>query len=172
MRVKHGQEHISTAETLSLEYRIVHPDGAVHWLEERARIVRDAFGNVTRLDGVAADVSERKRRDEHIKYLANYDLLTGLPNRNLLMNRLEQSLYRAHRGRSRVALLFLDIDRFKSVNDRHGHDAGDAVLRTFAQVMRRVVRDISRPNATRSSISWRHALPAFTRSLNGGLTNF
>ena len=141
MRAKHAHEHILTAETLSLEYRIVHPDGAVHWLEERVRIVRDAFGNVTRLDGVAADVSERKRRDEHIKYLANYDLLTGLPNRNLLMNRLEQSLSRAHRGRSRVALLFLDIDRFKYINDSFGHLCGDSLLVEFAARLKSVLRE-------------------------------
>ena len=141
IRAKHWLEQILTAETLSLEYRIVHPDGAVRWLEDHARIVRDALGNVIRLDGVAADVSERKLRDEHIKYLANYDLLTGLPSRNLLMNRLEQSLFRAHRAQSRVALLFLDIDRFKYINDSFGHSCGDSLLVEFAVRLKSALRE-------------------------------
>jgi diguanylate cyclase (GGDEF)-like protein/PAS domain S-box-containing protein len=142
VRARHWREHILSTEALSLEYRIVHPDGAVRWLEDRARIVRDAQGIVIRIDGVAADVSERSRRDEHIKYLANYDMLTGLPNRNLLMNRLEQSLLQADRGHTKVALLFLDIDRFKYVNDSFGHSCGDALLVAFAARLKLVLREI------------------------------
>jgi diguanylate cyclase (GGDEF)-like protein/PAS domain S-box-containing protein len=141
-RVKYWQEHISDAEIQLLEYRVVHPHGAVHWLEERVRIVRDALGNVIRFDGVAADVSERKQRDEHIRYLANYDTLTGVPNRNLLMNRLEQSLLQARRARTKVALLFLDIDRFKYINDSFGHLCGDALLVEFAARLKLVLREI------------------------------
>jgi len=141
MRVKHWLEHILTVETLGLEYRFVHPDGTVRWLDDRAKIVRDALGIVIRIDGVAADVSERKQRDEHM-YLANHDLLTGLPNRNLLMNRLGQSLLLAHRMHTKVALLFLDIDRFKYINDSFGHACGDSLLVEFAARLKSVLREI------------------------------
>jgi diguanylate cyclase (GGDEF)-like protein/PAS domain S-box-containing protein len=142
VRVMHWLERMLTTETLSLEYRVVHPDGTVRWLEDRARTVHDALGNVIRFDGVAADVSERRRNDEHIKYLANYDMLTGLPNRNLLMNRLEQSLRQAHRTHQKMALLFLDIDRFKYINDSFGHLCGDALLIGFAARLKSVLREI------------------------------
>jgi diguanylate cyclase (GGDEF)-like protein/PAS domain S-box-containing protein len=141
-RVQHWLEQIVTTETLNLEYRIVHPDGTVRWLEDRARTVRDERAAVIRIDGVAADVSERRRRDEHIKYLANYDMLTGLPNRNLLMNRLEQSLLQANRSHTKVALLFLDIDRFKYINDSFGHLYGDALLVEFAARLKLVLREV------------------------------
>jgi diguanylate cyclase (GGDEF)-like protein/PAS domain S-box-containing protein len=141
VRVKYWLEHILTTETLSLEYRIVHPDGMVRWLEDRARTVHDEHDLVIRIDGVAVDVSERRQRDEHITYLANYDMLTGLANRNLLLNRLEQSLLQAHRTRTKVALLFLDIDRFKTINDTFGHLYGDALLIEFANRLKLVLRE-------------------------------
>ena len=140
-RVQQWLAQVLAAETLSLEYRIVRPDGGVRWLEDRARTVRDAQGNLLRLDGVAADISARRASDGRITYLANYDALTGLPNRNLFMNRLQQSLLQARREHGRLGLLFLDIDRFKNINDSFGHALGDSLLVEFAARLTSVVRE-------------------------------
>ena len=140
-QVAHWLAQVLTAEALTLQYRIVRPDGEVRWLEDRARTVRDGAGALVRLDGVANDISERRLRDERIEYLANFDPLTGIPNRNLFMNRLEQLLIQARRAHSRVGLLFLDIDRFKYINDSFGHSCGDSLLTGFAARLKLLLRE-------------------------------
>lgn len=84
---------------------------------------------------------ERQRAQERLRYLANFDTLTGLPNRNLFRDRFQQALTRANRRRMPLALLYLDLDRFKQVNDANGHDAGDALLKSVAERLRESVRD-------------------------------
>ena len=84
------------------------------------------------ISGIVRDVSERKRYEEQLVYLAQYDALTGLPNRNLLRDRVGQAMVRAGRTGSKVALILLDIDRFKEVNDTLGHQMGDRLLQEAA----------------------------------------
>ncbi|MBC7454687.1 MAG: amino acid permease [Massilia sp.] len=139
--VTHWLAQVLTADALILQYRIVRPCGEVRWLEDQARTVRDGNGALVRLDGVANDISERRLRDERIEYLANFDPLTGVPNRNLFMNRLEQLLVQARRSHSRVGLLFLDIDRFKYINDSFGHSCGDSLLTEFAARLKSLLRE-------------------------------
>jgi diguanylate cyclase (GGDEF)-like protein/PAS domain S-box-containing protein len=127
--------------SITKEYRITRPDGQVRWIEERARSVRDSDGNLLRLDGVAIDISERKAYEARIEYLADHDALTDLANRNLLGDRITQSMAHARRNGSMVALLFLDLDRFKGVNDSFGHAIGDALLMDVAERLKRVIRD-------------------------------
>lgn len=88
-----------------------------------------------------SDITERKRTQEQIWRQANYDGLTGIPNRNLFHDRLDQAVSQAARGRGRVALLFMDLDGFKEVNDTLGHDAGDVLLKEAAQRLMACVRD-------------------------------
>ena len=133
-------EQVLAAGALTLQYRIIRPDGEVRWLEDCARTVYDAHGHLLRLDGVASDISERRLRDDRIEYLANFDSLTGIPNRNLLMNLLEQALTRARRTGTRLGLLFLDMDRFKYINDTFGHALGDSLLKAFAARLKSVLR--------------------------------
>lgn len=87
------------------------------------------------------DVTKEKQADERIHYLAHYDALTGLPNRSLFADRLQQAITAAKRNKSRVALMFIDLDKFKPVNDDLGHDIGDMLLKEVAQRMRNCVRD-------------------------------
>jgi diguanylate cyclase (GGDEF)-like protein/PAS domain S-box-containing protein len=103
--------------------------------------VRDAQGRVTHLVGIFSDISERKAAEARIAFLAHHDALTGLPNRLLLKDRMEQAIVHCERSGNKVALLFVDLDRFKAVNDTFGHPVGDALLRDTAQRLLACVRD-------------------------------
>ncbi len=127
--------------SVTLEYRIVRPDGSQRWLEDRARVICAADGTPMRIDGVASDISERRSHAERIAHQANHDALTGLPNRSLLNDRIAQALAQARRSEQHVAVLFLDLDGFKFVNDSYGHSFGDALLRTVAARLGVVVRE-------------------------------
>ncbi len=116
-------------------------DGEVFpmWLSVSA--VRDERGLTTHLVGIFADISERKSAEARIAFLAHHDTLTNLPNRLLLRDRMQQAIAHCERSGCRVALLFVDLDRFKAVNDSFGHPAGDALLRDAARRLEDCVRD-------------------------------
>ena len=103
--------------------------------------VRDGAGNIIGASKVARDISQRKEALERIEHLAHYDSLTGLPNRVLLADRMRVAIAQASRYSLRLALLFVDLDRFKLVNDSLGHEIGDKLLKVVAERMRSSVRD-------------------------------
>lgn len=103
--------------------------------------VQDMKGTLTHYVAIFSDISERKEAQERIEYLARHDPLTGLPNRALLADRLEQALAHADRTQSQVALLFLDLDRFKTINDSLGHPVGDALLQEITARLKASVRE-------------------------------
>jgi diguanylate cyclase (GGDEF)-like protein/PAS domain S-box-containing protein len=102
--------------------------------------VRDDQGEILNYIGIFSDISEAKRTEEELYRLAHHDALTGLPNRALLRARMEQSLQRAKRDGKRLALLFIDLDLFKNVNDSLGHSIGDELLQNVAQAIEGAVR--------------------------------
>lgn len=130
-------------ENYRLEYRVHGKDGSIRWILDCGCVVaRDEKGNPTRIAGTHSDITERKTIEVHIHHQATHDYLTGLPNRYLFTDRLSHALLLSRRRNTGVALLFLDIDDFKSVNDCWGHDDGDAVLREAAARMTASVREV------------------------------
>lgn len=120
-------------EPYEIEFRDIDGSGRVRWMHARGQAMAGRGGGVRRVIGVAQDVTERKRQDEEARHLAYHDTLTGLPNRRLLEDRLRQALFQAQRRDEKVAVMMVDLDRFKQVNDALGHRAGDAVLVEAAQ---------------------------------------
>jgi diguanylate cyclase (GGDEF)-like protein/PAS domain S-box-containing protein len=116
-----------------LVHRSITKAGGVIWQSVSAVPVRDAGGGFIGYRGTAADVSPRKQAEARIEYLATRDALTGLPNRVLLIDRGGQAILNAARSRSQLALLCIDLDRFKLVNESLGHQAGDVLLRAIAE---------------------------------------
>jgi diguanylate cyclase (GGDEF)-like protein/PAS domain S-box-containing protein len=128
-------------DNFHIEYKMRHKDG--HWVDilSRAFLVRDGSGEAIRVVGTHVDISEKKRQEAHILKQAHYDGLTGLPNRFLVMDRLAQLLKEASRDRRKVAILFLDLDGFKRVNDTLGHGTGDLLLKQAAKRLKSAVRE-------------------------------
>ncbi len=116
-------------------------DGAIFFEEKTISPIRNANGSITHYVSTAKDVTERVEAEARLEYLANYDQVTDLPNRSLFADRLRQALRRGHRDSCLVALMFLDLDRFKLVNDSLGHSVGDRLLRQVGERIAGVVRD-------------------------------
>ncbi len=120
---------------MSLDHRIVTASGAERAIHHQAEIGHGPGGAADRIYGTNQDITDRTRAQEKIRYLAYYDGLTGLPNRRMLSDHLERVLDNARRQNRMAALLFLDLDRFKRVNDTLGHTIGDELLRAVASRM-------------------------------------
>jgi diguanylate cyclase (GGDEF)-like protein/PAS domain S-box-containing protein len=124
-----------------IEHRMQHRDGRYRWMLSRGTAVRDADGKTTRMAGSQTDITARKEAEDQLLRDALQDGLTGLPNRLLFTDRLERSLTRIDRDQfHRFAVLFLDIDRFKGINDSLGHGVGDQLLMAFAGRLTAVLR--------------------------------
>jgi diguanylate cyclase (GGDEF)-like protein/PAS domain S-box-containing protein len=133
-------EACETGNPYSMIHRLVRPDGSVRWVHEIGQFEYDADGQAVREVGTIQDVTEKKEAEDRLAFLAHFDPLTGLPNRVLLRDRLDQSIARAARDGSLGAVLFLDLDHFKRVNDSLGHSAGDALLKEVATRLTSVMR--------------------------------
>ena len=128
-------------QPFEFEHRIIRGTGEVRTLATRGHAVVDKAGRAWKLVGTEHDITERKRVEERLHHLANHDALTGLPNRNLLLDRITQALARPPWHHRWVGILFLNIDRLKLVNDSLGHNIGDELLRAVAQRLLGCVRE-------------------------------
>jgi diguanylate cyclase (GGDEF)-like protein len=116
-------------------------DGCKKWVLANFRAVKDEAGELAYYEGTIEDITDRRVAEERVQFLAYYDALTGLPNRTLLQDRLGKALANARRRAEKVALLFLDLDRFKIINDSLGHSFGDLLLQEAAERLRKWARE-------------------------------
>jgi diguanylate cyclase (GGDEF)-like protein len=132
---------VSTGESVIVRFRLLRTVAEALWLEARLLPAWGTEGQVTGLRGVLRDVTAAHLSEAHIRQLALYDGLTGLPNRVLLDDMLHQALSRARQTGAKVALGFIDLDHFKQINDAFGHQAGDQVLATLSRQITSVLRE-------------------------------
>jgi len=131
---------LSKGDAWTGEFKNKRKDGKLFWEEAHIAPVFDEAGTVLQYVAVKLDISDRKRVEEQVTHLAQYDTLTDLPNRTLFSDRLQQALALAKRDDNRLGLMFVDLDHFKPVNDAYGHAVGDLLLKQVAQRMRDAVR--------------------------------
>lgn len=123
-----------------MDYEIIRKDGTKRVLEVSTSLIDDSKNKPSGFRGIARDVTERKKYEEKLVYLAYHDPLTGLFNRKAFMERMEETLAFAVRYKTRIAILFIDLDRFKEVNDRFGHKMGDIVLQKVSKRLQASIR--------------------------------
>ena len=128
-------------QNFSMEYRLHRHDGEYRWLLDEGTPRYDSNGNFIGYIGHCLDITERKAAEEEIKLLAFYDPLTGLPNRRKLLDRLRYAIAINRRNHSQFAVFMMDLDKFKAVNDKLGHAAGDELLKQVAARITRCLRD-------------------------------
>jgi diguanylate cyclase (GGDEF)-like protein/PAS domain S-box-containing protein len=140
-----GREHQATLEAhlpfSNLEYSMRGLDGETHWFITSGEPVFDREGKFRGYRGTGTEITERKLAEQRIQHIAHHDVLTGLPNRVLLQDRLAQAVAFANRSGRPLWVMLIDLDRFKFVNDSMGHKAGDQLLRTVAQRLQDSVRE-------------------------------
>ncbi|TAK41919.1 MAG: EAL domain-containing protein [Betaproteobacteria bacterium] len=134
------RSHFSERKPYEIEYRLQRRDGSYVWIRSVGQAVWDAGGRVLRFAGSTVDIDAQKSAEAKLAHLAHHDMLTGLPNRNLLLDRLPQLLSRASRNRSSVGIMLIDLDRFKLVNDTLGHTVGDQLLVEVAKRLQECTR--------------------------------
>lgn len=130
------KETVQTGIGLRIEYRFVLPDGSVRYMESCGALIRNSRGHASRVVVVSRDITERIKAEDQIRNLAFYDALTKLPNRRMFDDRLNQAMAASKRSGHYGALMFLDMDNFKPLNDQYGHSAGDLLLK---EVSRRII---------------------------------
>lgn len=160
----------------NFESQVYRKNGSIIWISENARTVRDHNGALLYYEGTVEDITLRRENTAIIEYQATHDDLTGLPNRVLLKDRLYQAIRNAERTNSQLAVVFVDLDQFKDVNDSMGHHAGDNLLITMAERLKSCVREsdtVARPGGDEFVLllSNLHSLDSLSQMLQRILEN-
>jgi diguanylate cyclase (GGDEF)-like protein/PAS domain S-box-containing protein len=143
-RVRDSINSVLSGRSTVYEYeaRLRHADGSYRWTSARGKVVKwDTDGRARRMLGVRIDITEQKEAEERIRRLAHFDSLTGLPNRTLLNDRMTYAIAMAARNHEPLAMLILNVDKFKGVNDTFGHRVGDELLMQVAQRMKSLAHE-------------------------------
>ncbi len=145
--IKENSKDKTVSSFIHQPYQIAKKDGSLIWLYESTKIVRDSDGEITNYIGYVNDITSYIEQAEKIEeekdkffHLANHDALTNLPNRMMFDDRVYQAIKTAHRHKGKLAVLFIDLDHFKEINDSLGHDVGDVVLQSVAERIKELIR--------------------------------
>jgi diguanylate cyclase (GGDEF)-like protein/PAS domain S-box-containing protein len=133
-------ESVKAGEPFHTEYRVVSPDGTVRWVVDRTEILPRVDGQPALTQGMIFDITDRKRAEEELSHRASHDPLTGLPNREEFRAALDEAIASAQKHGGAVAVMYVDLDDFKLVNDGFGHEVGDELLAGVAERLRRATR--------------------------------
>ncbi|MGA9349636.1 MAG: sensor domain-containing diguanylate cyclase [Anaerolineae bacterium] len=125
---------------VTYEHRVILPDGQIRWQQWTNRAIFDERGRFIEFQSVGRDITEWVRAEEQLVYIATHDPLTGLPNRRLFNDRLTLELAHAHRNQQKLAVMLLNLDHFKDVNDALGHSVGDKLLQAVAHRLKSLLR--------------------------------
>ncbi len=128
-------------ENFNTEYRIIRPDGSVRWIDARTFPIRDQNNTVYRLAGFAEDITKRKQAEETVHHIAFFDTLTGLPNRNQLLEKLWTAIRNDGAKGKQMALMIMDLNRFKEINGTLGYQRGDLILKEVGKRLKTVMFD-------------------------------
>ncbi|MGB5218156.1 MAG: EAL domain-containing protein [Smithella sp.] len=128
--------------TEGFDWRIKRKDGTQRYIEASVSLQNTSSGKPAGFKGVIRDITERKRIEQELNHLATHDALTGLPNRLMFSQLLDHAIHSAQRYKKQLAVLFIDLDRFKTINDSLGHDAGDQLLKEIARRLRQSLRNV------------------------------
>jgi diguanylate cyclase (GGDEF)-like protein/PAS domain S-box-containing protein len=135
------EKAVREGAAFSVDYRVRHVNGDFRWVHDHGRAVRDEDGKVIHVDGVISDITERTKEKERFNQLVYYDALTNLPNRELFVDRLDQAIQQARRKKESGAVLALDLDHFKRINDTLGHPIGDQLIKAVAARLLKMLFD-------------------------------
>ncbi|MFT6268636.1 MAG: diguanylate cyclase (GGDEF)-like protein [Alphaproteobacteria bacterium] len=137
------EEHLNgETDVYDAKFRVKCGDNEWRWIHDIGRVfLRDKNGAAIRMNGVHIDITERKQAEENLERIAHFDLLTNLPNRILLADRLSHSMAQCQRRNQSLAVVFMDLDGFKAVNDNHGHNVGDELLIAVSKRMNAALRE-------------------------------
>jgi len=138
--IANAQKTLETGSVRNIEYTLVRKDGTTFPAELSASLIVDADGNPKAFTAVTRDITERKRAEEQLAHMATHDALTGLPNRMLFNDRLTVALAHAHRNQQKLAMMLLDLDHFKEINDALGHSVGDKLLQVVGDRLTSLLR--------------------------------
>ncbi|PTL38201.1 putative bifunctional diguanylate cyclase/phosphodiesterase [Alkalicoccus saliphilus] len=141
-KVQEHYDRLLSGGPSKCEWRVFRKDGEIRWLEVFGNPIFDNSGHVIKLNGVAYDVTERKKMEEKLENFAYYDSLTGLPNRRYFKQAARKAIERCEGNSKKSAIMFIDLDRFKFINDTMGHDVGDELLKKVSHRISRSVRDL------------------------------
>jgi diguanylate cyclase (GGDEF)-like protein/PAS domain S-box-containing protein len=132
-------EKLKDGKVQNFQYRIVHKNGAIKWVQDETIPTFDSNGELIELDGIITDISEQKVNEEQMTYLAYHDYLTGLPNRRMFKNELSALIEKSVLLGTEFALMYLDIDGFKRINDTFGHLIGDKLLSKISSKLKKCI---------------------------------
>jgi diguanylate cyclase (GGDEF)-like protein/PAS domain S-box-containing protein len=134
--------YITGEPSKAFDWQVIRKDGVELFIETSITLKKDSSGEPTGFKGMIRDITERKRMEQQLNYMATHDTLTGLPNRLMFSQLLSQAIRSAQRNEKQLAVFFIDLDRFKTINDSLGHEAGDRLLKELARRFKRSLRAV------------------------------